>query len=97
MMGYDPETGDVLFNNVFSYDPETDMHHYNGNSSILEKIRLATGKSRQEFDRDFRERKIIIENMAANGITDYFAISRIIQAYYFNHDEGIKMSAGGSS
>lgn len=97
MMGYDPETGDVLFNNVFSYDPETDMHHYNGNSSILEKIRLATGKSRQEFNRDFRERKIIIENMAANGITDYFAISRIIQAYYFNHDEGRKISAGGGS
>ena len=97
MMGYDPETGDVLFNNIFSYDPETDRHHYNGNSSVLEKIRSATGKSRQEFDQDFLERKIIVENLAKNGITDYFAISRIIQSYYFDHEEGIKMSVGGNS
>ncbi|WP_393972207.1 type II/IV secretion system ATPase subunit [Oxyplasma meridianum] len=97
MMGYDPDTGDVLFNNVFSYDAATDKHYYNGNSSILEKIRSATGMSRQEFDQDFLKRKTVIENMAKNGITDYRTISKVIQTYYFNHEEAIKISSGGNS
>jgi len=97
MMGYDPETGDVLYNRVFSYDPEKDEHHYSGNSSLLEKIRISSGKSIQEFDHDFRERMKLVENMASNDITDYSTISKIIQAYYLNPEEGIRMSEGGSS
>ncbi len=97
MVGYDPETGDVLYNSVFSYDPEKDEHHYNGNSSILEKIRVSTGMSKEEFEHNFQERKKLIENMARNEVSDYGTISKIIQAYYFNPEEGLRMSEGDAS
>ena len=53
--------------------------------------------SKEEFEHNFQERKKLIENMARNEVSDYGTISKIIQAYYFNPEEGLRMSEGDAS
>ncbi|MDN7024689.1 secretion system protein E [Methanoculleus sp. FWC-SCC1] len=79
--GIDPITGNLQVNNVFEYDPVSDTFSFTGRSRIYNEIIEFRGWTREQLDEEIGARRRILEAMRDQGITDYIAVSRIIQAY----------------
>jgi len=90
LAGIDPITGNLQINNVFEYDPVTDAFAYTGRSRIYDEIIEFRGWAREQLEQELGIRKRILEAMHEQGIRDYVAVSRIIQAYSIDRDAVLK-------
>ncbi len=81
LAGIDPVTGNLQVNNVFEYDPVSDTFSFTGRSRIYNEIAEFRGWTRDQLEEEIGVRRRILEAMREQEITDYIAVSRIIQAY----------------
>ncbi|RLF29447.1 MAG: secretion system protein E [Thermoplasmata archaeon] len=82
IVGIDPNTKEVLTNEVFRWIPEKDQFDYSGKSYILERIRGSTGMSREDMDKELRIRTEIINWMVRRGVKSYKEFAKIVSEYY---------------
>ena len=82
--GIDPGTGNLRVNNVFTYDPVTDAHSYNGRSSVYQKIMEVRGWTSQEMNDEVQRRLKILNALHEQEIRDYISVTRIVQTYSIN-------------
>ena len=82
IIGIDPNTKEVLTNEVFRWIPERDQFDYSGKSYILERIRGSTGMSREDMDKELRIRTEIINWMIYRGVKSYKEFAKIVSEYY---------------
>ena len=82
IIGIDPNTKEVLTNEVFRWIPEKDQFDYSGKSYILERIRGSTGMSREDMDKELRIRTEIINWMIYRGVKSYKEFAKIVSEYY---------------
>ena len=82
IVGIDPNTKEVLTNEVFRWIPERDQFDYSGKSYILERIRGSTGMSREDMDKELRIRTEIINWMVRRGVKSYKEFAKIVSEYY---------------
>jgi archaeal flagellar protein FlaI len=80
--GIDPETGDLLTNTVFSWEPGADRHKFLGKSHIFEKIQEKKNISHHEVTSEWKNRTLILEWMMEHGIRHITDVSKIISEYY---------------
>ncbi|KUK61438.1 MAG: Uncharacterized protein XE10_1399 [Methanoculleus marisnigri] len=86
LAGIDPLTGNLLVNTVYEYNPVPDTFSYSGRSRILGEIMEYRGWSRTRLDEELRIRRAVLLAMAEQGIRDYRAVARIIQAFTIDRD-----------
>ena len=86
LAGIDPLTGNLQVNTVFEYNPIPDTFSYSGRSRIYAEIMEYRGWSRTRFDQELQTRKKILIAMQDQGIKDYRAVARIIQAFAIEPD-----------
>lgn len=84
IIGIDPNTKEILTNEVFRWIPEKDQFDFSGKSYVLERIRGSIGVSKEDIDREFRVRTEIIEWMVYKEVKSYKEFARIISEYYEN-------------
>ena len=84
IIGLDPNTGEILTNTVFSWDPKTDSFHFASKSYLLEKIMLKTNYTRERLQAELKQRQRILDWMVKQGISDFRRVARIIAEYYVN-------------
>lgn len=90
IVGMDPETGELITNSVFSWNPADDSFNYSGHSYIFEKVRTLKNWSPREIEREWRRRVEILEYMKKIEVTHYRQVARIISTYYKNPDKVMK-------
>ena len=81
LAGIDPLTGNLQVNTVFEYNPIPDTFSYTGRSRIYAEIMEYRGWSRTRFDEELQIRRKILLAMQEQGLRDYRAVARIIQAF----------------
>jgi flagellar protein FlaI len=86
LAGIDPLTGNLLVNTVYEYNPVPDTFSYSGRSRILSEIMEYRGWSRTRLDEELRIRRTVLVAMGEQGIRDYRAVARIIQAFTIDRD-----------
>ncbi|PKL63466.1 MAG: secretion system protein E [Methanomicrobiales archaeon HGW-Methanomicrobiales-2] len=86
LAGIDPLTGNLLVNTVYEYNPVPDTFSYSGRSRILSEIMEYRGWSRARLDEELRIRRTVLVAMGEQGIRDYRAVARIIQAFTIDRD-----------
>ena len=79
--GIDPITGNLMVNTVFEYDPVADVFSYTGRSRVFDEIMEYRGWNRARLEEELRTRKRVLLAMHEQGIRDYRAVSRVVQAY----------------
>ena len=79
--GIDPTTGNLRVNNVFEYDPVTDVHSYTGRSMVYIRIMESRGWSQTDLENEISTRLKILKSMQDQRIIDYISVSQIFQAY----------------
>jgi len=90
IVGMDPETGELITNAVFTWNPADDSFNYSGHSYIFEKVRTIKSWSPREMERELQRRVEILDYMRKLGVNHYRQVAKIISAYYRNPDKLIK-------
>jgi flagellar protein FlaI len=84
VVGFDNETGDLLTNKVFEWNPSTDNLDYMGKSYILDRIAESQNRSEQDVVREWEDRMRILEYLKRAGINKYDKVTEIFGRYYHN-------------
>ncbi len=81
VVGIDNRTNELVYNRVFSYDSNDDVHTFSGQSMLLERISRARNISSREFFDEFRERAEHIREMCQSEENDYKSVWEKINDY----------------
>ena len=87
IVGIDPNSMEVITNEVFRWDVTNDDFIFSGKSYVLEKIMVKINYSQEEMRRELRTRKRILEWMVLNDIRKADQVSQIVTEYYVRPNE----------
>jgi len=90
LVGFEPETNELITNTVYEWDSATDSFIYRGHSFLFDEIMEMKNMTHEEMDQEFQRRVDIINYLVEKNITDFREISRVIVSYYQFPDETIK-------
>ncbi|MBS7619926.1 type II/IV secretion system ATPase subunit [Candidatus Bathyarchaeota archaeon] len=84
IVGLDPRSKEILTNEVYKWNTETDSFDFTGRSYLVEKISAKNGIPLEEANKEIKKRKIMLESMAKKNIRNYEEVSDIVRRYYEN-------------
>jgi len=90
IVGIDMETGELITNSVFSWNPADDSFNYSGHSYIFEKVRAIKSWSPREMERELQRRVEILNYLSKKGASNYRQVAKVISAYYRNPERVMK-------
>ena len=82
IVGMDPETGELITNSVYTWNPADDTFNFSGHSYVYEKVRTIRNWSPREMEREVKRRVDILEYMKKAGFDNYRKVARVISGYY---------------
>ena len=72
----DSETGEIVTNVLYRLDG--DSYTFSGNSYLLQNISFREGLSEEELLDQVKKRKLLLEKLRQNGVTDYNMLSSVV-------------------
>ena len=88
--GIDPETKELLINEVFNWDSSSDQFIYSGKSYILDRICHEKNMTRKQLIAEMNRRKELLRWMDINNIRDFQDVSKMISKYNNNPEKAVK-------
>lgn len=82
IVGFEPETNELISNTVYEWDQATDKFLYKGHSFLFDKIMEMKNLTHEEMEKEFNNRVDIIKYMVFKNITDHRKLWSLINAYY---------------
>ena len=82
IVGFEPETNELITNTVYEWDPATDKFVFKGHSFLFDKIMDLKNYGPEEMDAEFQRRTQVIQYLVHQQITDYRQLWRTIAEYY---------------
>ncbi|HEY7589038.1 MAG TPA: hypothetical protein VIB49_09900, partial [Thermoplasmata archaeon] len=93
LVGFEPETNELITNTVYEWDPATDTFVYKGHSFLFDEIMEMKNMTHEEMEGEFQRRVDIINYMVNKSMTDFREISKTVVSYYQYPDETWKRIA----
>ncbi len=87
IVGFEPETNELITNTVYEWDPATDKFVFKGHSFLFDKIMDLKNYTTDEMDAEFSRRTQVIRYLVENKINDYRQLWRTIAQYYKDPNE----------
>jgi flagellar protein FlaI len=94
IVGLDPRSREILTNEVFQWNGETDSFDFTGRSYLVERISEKNGISLEDANEEIRRRKVILESLAKRGVRNYVTISNMVRSYYEDPDRVYREALG---
>jgi len=85
-IGIDPENRQVIFKDVFRYNPVLGRLEFLGDSEMIRQIAKQKFIDEEVVKEEIARRQAIIRYLMEHGVTDFATISRVIRDYYHNPD-----------
>jgi flagellar protein FlaI len=82
VVGFDPETKELLTNTVFEWDSAADVHRYLGKSYVLEQVMESRHLSEEEVEREWHHRVQVLQWMMDSGVRHVADVARVFSRYY---------------
>ena len=96
IIGFDPDTEDLLTNTVFEWDSREDRHDYTGHSDIFEQIMEHRGWDEDQMDAEWQRRIRVLDHLKDQGIRDFQQVNQIVHEYY-RHPERVMERIGAKA
>jgi len=96
IVGFEPETNELITNTVYEWDPSTDGFVFKGHSFLFDKIMELKNYTPDEMDAEFQRRTAVIRYLVQNQITDYRQLWRTIAQYYRDPNEVLQRVSAGA-
>src|SRR5437879_8452787 len=90
LVGFEPETDELITNTVYEWDPATDSFLYKGHSFLFDEIMEMKNMTHEEMEAEFQRRVDIINYMREKDMIDFREIAKIVISYYQYPDETAK-------
>lgn len=90
LVGFEPETNELITNTVYEWDPATDSFIYKGHSFLFDELQEMKNMTHDEMDREFQRRVDMVNYMTEKGLDNYIDISGLVVSYYHYPDETIE-------
>src|SRR3990170_3354350 len=90
LVGFEPETNELITNTVYEWDAATDTFVYKGHSFLFDEIMEMKNMTHEEMEEEFQRRIDIVNHMLQKNITDFLDISKIVVSYYQYPEETAK-------
>src|SRR5205809_2255599 len=90
LVGFEPETNELITNTVYEWDAATDTFVYKGHSFLFDEIMEMKNMTHEEMEAEFARRIDIVNYMVQKGMTDFREIAKIVVQYYQYPDETAK-------
>ncbi len=87
IVGFEPETNELITNTVYEWDPSTDGFTFKGHSFLFDKITELKNFTTEEMDAEFQRRVDVIKYLVRNKITDYRQLWKTVAQYYKDPNE----------
>ncbi len=87
IVGFEPETNELITNTVYEWDPATDGFVFKGHSFLFDKIMEIRNYTSEEMDAEFQRRTAVIRYLVDQKINDYRQLWQIIAQYYKDPNE----------
>ncbi|HKZ49377.1 MAG TPA: type II/IV secretion system ATPase subunit [Thermoplasmata archaeon] len=106
LVGFEPETNELITNTVYEWDQATDSFIYRGHSFVLDELMEMKNMTHEEMEQEFQRRVDIINYMVRRNVVDFREISRIVVKYYqsgedtwreLREEEGLPTDAPGGA
>jgi len=82
IVGFEPETNELITNVVFEWDSDRDYHRYKGHSYLFDKIMTMKNLTHDEMMEEFERRTDIVRFWVKKHYVDYRDIWHDIADYY---------------
>lgn len=82
IVGFEPETNELISNTVYEWDQATDKFIYKGHSFLFDKIMEMKNLTHEELLQEFERRVDIVKYMVSKNIEDHREIWGLIREYY---------------
>jgi len=93
IVGFEPDTNELITNTVFQWDPVSDEFIFKGQSYMFDKIIELKGITHEEMDNEFQRRVDIIRYMEKKNINDHRQIWALINRYSNEPDKVMRIVA----
>jgi flagellar protein FlaI len=82
IVGFEPETNELISNTVYEWDQASDKFIFKGHSFLFDKIMEMKNLTHEELTEEFERRVDIVKYMVAKDVTDHREIWGLIRDYY---------------
>ncbi len=90
LVGFEPETNELITNTVYEWDTATDSFIFKGHSFLFDELQEMKNMTHDEMDREFERRVDLVNYMVEKELDDYKDISRLVVSYYHYPEETIE-------
>jgi flagellar protein FlaI len=90
LVGFEPETNELITNTVYDWDQRTDSFIYKGHSFILDGLMEMKNMTHEEMDTEMRRRVDLVKYLEEKDTTDFREIANVVIAYYKEPEETIQ-------
>ncbi|MFO7991221.1 MAG: type II/IV secretion system ATPase subunit [Thermoplasmata archaeon] len=94
LVGFEPESDELITNTVFEWERKSDGFVYKGHSFNFDNIMEMKNMTQEEMNQEFEDRIEIIEYLVEQKGIDYREISRIVTSYYKEPEETLAKIRG---
>src|SRR6266545_2215740 len=77
LVGFEPETNELITNTVYEWDPATDSFLYKGHSFLFDEIMEMKNMTHEEMEAEIQRRDEIINNKGEKDMVDFREIAKI--------------------
>lgn len=81
IVGVDPRTGELLTNDVFTWDASRDMFQYSGRSYVVESVMESRGWTEERVREELKRRQDILEWAREKNIIHFREFAKIVVTY----------------
>ncbi|MGB6500616.1 MAG: type II/IV secretion system ATPase subunit [Thermoplasmata archaeon] len=82
IVGFEPETNELITNTVYEWDPGTDTFVFKGHSFLFDKIMEVKNFTPDNMDAEFQRRTKVIRYLVEHKINDYRQLWQLVAQYY---------------
>ncbi len=82
LVGFEPETNELITNTVYEWDQASDSFVFKGHSFLFDELMEMKNLTHEEMDQEFQRRVEIIKYLVEKDMTDFKQISKVIVSYY---------------
>jgi len=87
IVGYEPETNELITNTVYEWDPATDRFIFKGHAFLFDKIMEMRSLTNDEMMSEFDRRVEVMNYLVKKDVRDHREIWNIVNSYYKDHEK----------
>ncbi|MCI4344287.1 MAG: secretion system protein E, partial [Thermoplasmata archaeon] len=82
IVGFEPETNELITNTVYEWDPGSDKFVFKGHSFLFDKIMEIRNFTHEEMEEEFQRRVGVIRYLVSHKTNDHRQLWRFVSGYY---------------